>query len=74
MPNGANVDLKPTELTIYLPSNLFQRMDIGECAAIHDLALRADFEKASETKDYGYTVDVSWMIYYPLEYFPSTTF
>lgn len=32
-------------------------MDIGECAAIHDLALRADFEKASETKDYGYTVD-----------------
>lgn len=35
-----------------------QRMDIGECSAIHDLALRADYEKASETKDYGYTVDV----------------
>ena len=34
-------------------------MDIGECANIHDLALRADYEKASETKDYGYQVDVS---------------
>ena len=33
-------------------------MDIGECSAIHDLALRADYEKASETKDYGYQVDV----------------
>ena len=35
-----------------------QRMDIGECAAIHDLALRADYEQASESKDYGYQVDV----------------
>jgi len=34
-----------------------QRMDIGECAAIHDLALRADYEQASESKDYGYQVD-----------------
>jgi hypothetical protein len=34
-------------------------MDIGECVNIHDLALRADYEKASETKDYGYQVDVS---------------
>lgn len=33
-------------------------MDIGECVNIHDLALRADYEKASETKDYGYQVDV----------------
>jgi len=33
------------------------RMDIGECAAIHDLALRADYEQASESKDYGYQVD-----------------
>ncbi|XP_057364841.1 putative RNA-binding protein Luc7-like 1 isoform X1 [Daphnia carinata] len=33
------------------------RMDIGECANIHDLALRADYEKASESKDYGYQVD-----------------
>nr|CAG4638679.1 EOG090X0BOE [Cyclestheria hislopi] len=32
-------------------------MDIGECANFHDLALRADYEKASETKDYGYEVD-----------------
>ena len=37
----------------------FQRMDIGECANIHDLALRADYEKGSELKDYGYEVDVS---------------
>jgi hypothetical protein len=34
-------------------------MDIGECANIHDLALRADYEQASQTKDYGYEVDVS---------------
>lgn len=33
-------------------------MDIGECASIHDLALRADYEQASETKDYGYQIDV----------------
>lgn len=33
-------------------------MDIGECSSIHDLALRADYEKASHTKDYGYEVDV----------------
>lgn len=38
-------------------------MDIGECANIHDLALRADYEKASETKDYGYQVDVSSFCY-----------
>ena len=34
-------------------------MDIGECASIHDLALRADYEQASATRDYGYEVDVS---------------
>lgn len=34
-------------------------MDIGECEKIHDLALRADYEQASESKDYGYQVDVS---------------
>jgi len=33
------------------------RMDLGECSKVHDLALRADFEKASETKDYFYDVD-----------------
>ena len=37
-------------------------MDIGECINIHDLALRADYEKASETKDYGYTVDVIFIL------------
>jgi hypothetical protein len=34
-------------------------MDLGECPKIHDLALRADFEKASQAKDYYYDIDVS---------------
>jgi hypothetical protein len=33
-------------------------MDLGDCPKIHDLALRADFEKASHTKDYYYDIDV----------------
>lgn len=36
-----------------------QRMDLGECPKIHDLALRADFEKAQQAKDYFYDLDVS---------------
>lgn len=34
-------------------------MDLGECPKIHDLALRADYEKASASKDYFYDLDVS---------------
>jgi len=34
-------------------------MDQGECPKIHELALRADYELASKTKDYFYDVDVS---------------
>lgn len=34
-------------------------MDLGECPKIHDLALRADYELASKTKDYFYDIDVS---------------
>jgi hypothetical protein len=34
-------------------------MDLGECPKIHDLALRADYEKASHSKDYYYDIDVS---------------
>ena len=34
-------------------------MDLGECPKVHDLALRADFEAASDNKDYFYDVDVS---------------
>jgi len=34
-------------------------MDLGECPKIHDLALRADYEKASQSKDYYYDIDVS---------------
>lgn len=33
-------------------------MDLGECPKIHDLALRADFEKAQQSKDYFYDLDV----------------
>ncbi|XP_054160394.1 putative RNA-binding protein Luc7-like 1 [Oppia nitens] len=33
------------------------RMDLGECPRYHDLALRADYEKAFKLKDYGYEVD-----------------
>lgn len=32
-------------------------MDLGECKKIHDLALRADYEKATSTKDYGFELD-----------------
>lgn len=34
-------------------------MDLGECPKVHDLALRADYENASKSKDYYYDVDVS---------------
>lgn len=37
-------------------------MDLGECPKIHDLALRADYELASKTKDYFYDIDVSMHI------------
>ena len=35
----------------------FQRMDMGECSRVHDLALRADYEAAQEKKDHFYDVD-----------------
>lgn len=34
-------------------------MDIGDCANVHDLALRADYEAASKEREYGYELDVS---------------
>lgn len=34
-------------------------MDLGDCHNIHDLALRADYERAAATKDYYYDIDVS---------------
>jgi len=36
-------------------------MDLGECPKIHDLALRADYEKAQQKKDYFYDVEVSFI-------------
>lgn len=53
-------------------------MDLGECPKIHDLALRADYELASKTKDYFYDIDVSIIclllitfdvLFWPLEYY-----
>jgi hypothetical protein len=34
-------------------------MDLGECPKLHDVALKADYEKASQSKDYFYDLDVS---------------
>lgn len=42
---------------------LLQRMDLGECPKIHDLALRADYEQATKGKDYYYDIDVSKIMY-----------
>ena len=36
-----------------------QRMDLGACNKIHDPALRADYENAAQTREFGYDVDVS---------------
>lgn len=33
------------------------RMDLGDCPNVHDLALRADYERAASTKDYYYDID-----------------
>lgn len=41
---------------------LFQRMDLGECSKIHDLALRADYEIASKERDLFFELDVSMVI------------
>ncbi|XP_041978754.1 putative RNA-binding protein Luc7-like 2 isoform X1 [Aricia agestis] len=35
------------------------RMDLGECPKIHDLALRADYELATKSKDYFYDIDAT---------------
>lgn len=34
-------------------------MDLGPCNKTHDPALKADFEIASQKRDYGYDIDVS---------------
>lgn len=36
-----------------------QRMDLGECVKVHDLALRADYEIASKQQEYFFELDVS---------------
>ena len=37
-----------------------QRMDLGECVKVHDLALRADYEIASKQQEYFFELDVSF--------------
>lgn len=37
-----------------------QRMDLGECVKVHDLALRADYEIASKEQEYFFELDVSF--------------
>lgn len=37
-----------------------QRMDLGECIKVHDLALRADYEIASKEQEYFFELDVSF--------------
>lgn len=41
------------------PFSFQQRMDLGECTKIHDLALRADYEIASKERDLFFELDVS---------------
>ena len=38
---------------------IFQRMDLGECPKIHELALRADYQQARNNKDYFYDVEAT---------------
>lgn len=33
-------------------------MDIGDCKKVHSAALKADYEAASKTRNYGYELDV----------------
>ena len=49
----------PFALYLYKVDCAPQRMDLGECPNIHDLALRADYELAAKNKDYFYDIDVS---------------
>lgn len=47
---------------------MLQRMDLGECPKIHDLALRADYEQASKKRDYYYDIDVSTPSFVTINY------
>lgn len=42
-----------------MSSWILQRMDLGECMKVHDLALRADYEIASKEHEYFFELDVS---------------
>lgn len=42
----------------------FQRMDLGECLKVHDLALRADYEIASKEQDFFFELDVCLSLSY----------
>jgi hypothetical protein len=40
----------------------FKRVDLGECAKVHEYALRADYERAAATKNLYYELDVKLTI------------
>lgn len=50
---------KSEHWTLWFLAYVFQRMDLGECSKIHDLALRADYEIASKERDLFFELDVS---------------
>lgn len=37
-------------------------MDLGDCSKVHELALRADYQKAAKNKEYYYELDVSTVV------------
>ena len=39
-------------------------MDIGECSKLHDVALKADYEKKSQRREYYFEFDVSFDFYH----------
>ena len=41
-----------------------QRMDLGECPKLHDVALRADYDAAAKQRDYYYDIDVSSLTHF----------
>lgn len=49
-------------------------MDLGDCNKIHELALRADYQKAAKEKKYFYELDVSILGLWPLTVFSPTPY
>lgn len=50
---------KENKHSLLMSFSSLQRMDLGECMKVHDLALRADYEIASKEQEYFFELDVS---------------